>query len=73
MVTDIEDISKVIQKYTIMQPSTGSIGSDTTPLTIFNHVALTYNVNNRYLYKSNPPIIMTGSTMKPFNTGIYDH
>ena len=72
MVTDIEDISKVIQKYMIMQPSTGSIGSDTTLLKIFNHVALTNNVNNGYLYKSNQQILMTVAPMKPFNTEISD-
>ena len=72
MVTDNEDISKAIKKYTTMQPSTKSIGSDTTPLTIFNHVALTKNVNHKYLYKGNPHILMTRATMKPFNTGISD-
>ena len=72
MVTYIEDIYKAIKKYTTMQPSTGSIGSATTPSTIFNHVTLTNYVNNRYLYKGNQQILITGATMKPFNTGISD-
>ena len=55
-----------------MQPSTGSIGSAKTPSTIFNHVALTSDVNNRHLYKGNPQILITGATMKPFNTIISD-
>ena len=70
MVTDIEDIYKATKKYTTMQPSTGSIGSATNPSTIFNHVALTSDVNNRHLYKGNQQILITGATMKPFNTGI---
>ena len=30
------------------------------------------DVEDRYLDKSNPYILMTGATMKPFNTGIPD-
>ena len=68
----IEDISKVIQEYTTNQPITGSIGADTTKLTIFNHAALTNDVKDRYLDKDNPQTLMTGDTMKNFNTIIPD-
>ena len=53
MVTDIEDISKAIQKYTTKQPSTGGIGVATITSTIFNHDALTNDVKGRYLDKGN--------------------
>ena len=66
----IENISKVIQKYTTKQPSIGSIGADTTTTTIFNHDALLNYVKDGYLDKGAPHILMTGAAMKPFNTGI---
>ena len=72
MVTDIEDISKAIQKYRTKQPSTEGIGSDTTTSTIFKHAEFTNDVKDRYLDKGNPQILMTGYKMKYFNTGIPD-
>ena len=52
------------------QPSTGSIGRDTSSLPIFNHAALPDNMKDRYLDKGNSWILMTGYIMKSFNTGI---
>ena len=72
MVTDIEDISKEIQKYTTKQSIKGIIGAATTELTIFNHAALPNDVKDLYFDKGNPQILMSGDTMKPFNTIIPD-
>ena len=70
MVTAIEYISNTIQKYIIKQPSTGIIGADTTISTIFNRAAFPNDEKYIYLDKSNPQILMTGDTIKPFNNGI---
>ena len=70
LVTSIEDISEAIQKYIINQPSTGIIGEVTTPMAIFNHAKFPNDVKDIYLYKGNLQKIMTGDTMKIFNTGI---
>ena len=70
MVTAIEDISKEIQKYTTKQHITGSIGSATTTLTIFNHDAFPNDVKDTYLDRVNPHFLITGDIMKSFNTGI---
>ena len=72
VVTAIEEISKSIQKYTTKQPSTGSIGATKITSTIFNHAALPKDVRDRYWDKGNPQILMTGNTIKPFNTVIPD-
>ena len=50
------------------KPSKGSIGAATTTSTIFNHAAFTNDEKDIYLNKGNPQILMTGATMKPFNT-----
>ena len=67
---DIEDIYKAIQKCTTKKPNTGSIGEATTTSTISNHAALPNNAKDIYLDKDNPHILMTGATMKLFNTRI---
>ena len=72
MVTDIEDISKAIQKYTTKQTITGSIGAATTISTISNHLAFPNDVKDIYLDKGNPQFLMTVASMKHFKTGIPD-
>ena len=72
MVTAIEDIFKEIKEYTTNQPSTGIIGVYKNTTTIFNHAEFPNDVKYRYLDEGNPNILMTGATMKPFDTGSND-
>ena len=65
-----EKISKAIQKYMTNQPSKIIIGAATTPTTIFNYATFSKDVKDRYLDKGDPHILITGATMKYFNTRI---